>query len=167
MATGVEPDEVAEVEIAARAMGLVLTRASTPVYPKIPALQLRALHFVDAEEPLNLTGLATRLGTIPSSASRLCDRLQAAGLLRRRPATMDRREVELTATPAGRAVLTRMRDARRADLAEVLAGMSPQGRAALLAGLREFAAAAEALPPSDEVRVPEADHEPPAVGDLP
>ncbi|MGQ0841079.1 MarR family winged helix-turn-helix transcriptional regulator [Actinokineospora sp.] len=137
------PDEAAETEVAARALGLALTRSSAAVYPKVPATQLRALNFIEAHEPVNLTRLTEELGTIPSSASRLCDRLQAAGLLDRRAATTDRREVELVLTGDGRRLVERLRAARRADLAEVLGAMTPQGRSALLRGLREFAAAAE------------------------
>ncbi|GAA2984739.1 MarR family winged helix-turn-helix transcriptional regulator [Actinokineospora diospyrosa] len=136
-------DEVAETEVAARALGLVLTRANTDVYPKVPPMQLRALHFVESLEPVNLTRLTEELGTIPSSTSRLCDRLQSAGLLDRRPATTDRREVEIVLTLPGRELLDRLRAARRADLAQVLAAMPPQSRAALLHGLREFTAASQ------------------------
>ncbi|GLZ40183.1 MarR family transcriptional regulator [Actinokineospora sp. NBRC 105648] len=136
-------DDAGQTELAARALGLVLTRANTAVYPKVPAMQLRALHFVEGLEPVNLTRLTEELGTIPSSTSRLCDRLQAAGLLDRRPALADRREVEIVLTGDGRRFLERLRAARRADLAEVLAGMSGAGRAALLLGLQEFAAAVD------------------------
>ncbi|WP_018684577.1 MarR family transcriptional regulator [Actinokineospora enzanensis] len=143
MVVGAGADDVAEVETAARALGLVLTRANADVYPKVPPMQLRALHFVETLAPINLTRLTEELGTIPSSASRLCDRLQAAGLLDRRPATTDRREVEIVLTGEGRALLERLRIARRADMAEVLERMSPEGRAALLHGLREFGIAVE------------------------
>ncbi|WP_026424529.1 MarR family winged helix-turn-helix transcriptional regulator [Actinokineospora inagensis] len=134
--------EVAEIEEAARALGLVLTRANTAVYPKVPPMQLRALHFVASLEPVNLTRLTAELGTIPSSTSRLCDRLQGAGLLVRRAGVADRREVEIVLTVAGREFLERLRGARRDDLGEVLAGMTEEGRGALLYGLREFSAVA-------------------------
>ncbi|MDQ3403302.1 MAG: MarR family transcriptional regulator [Actinomycetota bacterium] len=137
------PDEAAATEVAAQALGFVLSRANMTVSPKIPATQLRALHIIEASEPINLTRLTEKLGTIPSSASRLCDRLQSAGLLDRRAATMDRREVELFLTGDGKRLLERLRAARQADLAHVLADMTTQGRAALLRGLREFAVAAE------------------------
>ncbi len=138
------PDEVAEIEGNALALGLVLTRANTAVYPKVPALQLRALHFVETTERLTLTRLAAMLGVLPSSATRLCDRLQANGFLDRRPGATDRREVDLVLTDQGRELLDRLRGDRRADVGRVLAGMSPDGRAALLAGLREFTAVADA-----------------------
>jgi len=132
-----------EAETAAAALGLVLAKATAGVYPKVPAVQLRALQFIGDHEPINLTRLTEELGTIASSASRLCDRLQAAGLLDRRSATTDRREVELVLTSDGVRLLERLRAARRAGLAEVLERMSPQGRAALLRGLHEFSIAAE------------------------
>ncbi|MGW5050077.1 MarR family transcriptional regulator [Actinokineospora sp. NPDC004072] len=138
------PDEVAEIEAAALALGLVLTRANTAIYPKVPALQLRALHFAESAEPLTLTRLAALLNVLPSSASRLCDRLESAGLLRRRPGEQDRREVELLVTDEGHALLTRLRHDRRADLGRVLSNMTADGRAALLTGLREFTAVSNA-----------------------
>ncbi|MFC5289241.1 MarR family winged helix-turn-helix transcriptional regulator [Actinokineospora guangxiensis] len=137
------PDEVAEIEGSALALGLVLTRANTAVYPKVPALQLRALHFIETTGPLTLTRLAAMLRVLPSSATRLCDRLQANGLLDRRPGATDRREVDLILTDKGRDLLERLRRDRRADVGRVLARMSPDGRAALLSGLREFTAAAD------------------------
>lgn len=144
MAADPGPDEVAEIELAALALGLVLTRANTSVYRQVPALQLRALHFIEASEPLTLTRLAAMLGVLPSSATRLCDRLQAGGLLNRRPGATDRREVDLLLTDSSRALLARLRHDRRADLARVLSGMTPDARTALLTGLREFTAVADA-----------------------
>ncbi len=135
------PDPAAMTEIAAGVLGSLLAKATASVYPKVPAVQLRALEFIGANEPINLTRLTEELGTIASSASRVCDRLQAAGLLDRRPATADRREVELVLTSDGASLLDRLRAARRAGLAEVLERMSTQGRGALLRGLREFTSA--------------------------
>ena len=147
MAADPGPDEVAEIEVAALALGLVLTRANTSVYRQVPALQLRALHFIESAEPLTLTRLAAMLGVLPSSATRLCDRLQSSGLLHRRPGATDRREVDLLLTDSSRDLLARLRHERRADVGRVLAGMSAEARAALLVGLREFTAVADSGAP--------------------
>ncbi|GAA4437877.1 hypothetical protein GCM10023148_44780 [Actinokineospora soli] len=129
------PDEVADIDVAALALALVLTRANTSVYPKVPALQLRALHFVETAEPLTLTRLAAMLGVLPSSATRLCDRLQSSGLLHRRPGANDRREVDLVLTDLGRDLRARLLIDRRADVRRVLAGMSEQGRASRIVAM--------------------------------
>ncbi|HET6479363.1 MAG TPA: MarR family transcriptional regulator, partial [Actinoplanes sp.] len=79
------------------------------------------------------------------SASRLCDRLVASGLVERVPGRADRREIALYLTPASRTLLGELRGIRRRALAGVLEKMSPGGRAALLRGLTEFAAAADEI----------------------
>ncbi|HYN96200.1 MAG TPA: MarR family transcriptional regulator [Pilimelia sp.] len=105
--------------------------------------QLRALLAIEASPGINLRRLAAGLDIILSSASRLCDRLVAAGLLEREPGRLDRREISLTLTGSGAGLLAELRVERRRMLAEALAGMSETGRAALLNGLREFTAVAE------------------------
>lgn len=114
-------------------------RAST----RVSVSQLRALLAIEASPGINLRRLAAGLDIILSSASRLCDRLVAAGLLEREPGRLDRREISLTLTGSGAGLLAELRVERRRMLAEALAGMSETGRAALLNGLREFTAVAE------------------------
>jgi DNA-binding MarR family transcriptional regulator len=92
---------------------------------------------------MNLSALATKFGAIPSSASRLCDRLEASGLVQREVPADNRREVRLSLTREGRRRLESFDDARREDLARVLERMSAEARAALLDGLREFSTAAQ------------------------
>ena len=109
-------------------------RATTP----LSGPQLRALLTIEESPGINLRSLAGHLRMILSSASRLCDRLVLAGLLDREPGRLDRREIALSLTPAGTALLVELRSERHRRLAGVLAGMSASGRAALLNGLREF-----------------------------
>lgn len=111
----------------------------------VPSAQLRAL-FVVERGPVNVSGLAEELGALVSSASRLCDRLEASGLLTRDPGR-DRREVRVRLSADGAALLDRLRVRRREDLARVLVGMTPQAREALLWGLAEFRAAASGSGP--------------------
>lgn len=132
-----------QIETAAEALVLVWGRAQESLQPPVSGSQLRALLVVERAGEINLNGLADRLGAIPSSASRLCDRLQASGLLLRSPGRTDRREITLTLTRDGRAMLAAMRHARRAEIGRVLEQMSPAGREGLLAALRLFQDAAE------------------------
>ncbi|PYC76478.1 MarR family transcriptional regulator [Micromonospora arborensis] len=105
---------------------------------RVSGAQLRAVMVVEQHDGINLRRLATRLDMLLSSASRLCDRLVAAGMLEREPGRFDRREISLHLTPEARRLLAELRADRQSQLAAVLAGMSPGGRDALLSGMREF-----------------------------
>ncbi len=131
-------------EVITEAQDLVLLwdRAEDWATPRIPPLQVRVLTVLDRQGCMNLTQLSRAVGAIPSSASRLCDRLEAAGLLEREISAGSRREVTLRLSDEGRHRLEAFAEARRRDFAEVLDRMSPQSRDALVAGLRGFGAAA-------------------------
>jgi DNA-binding MarR family transcriptional regulator len=105
------------------------------------AAQLHVLLIVERHRDINLSGLAAQLGALVSSASRLCDRLEAAGFLHRVPGT-SRRAVMLRLSPEGRDLLDQLRRQRREDLTRVLSRMPPAARTALATGLAQFRAAA-------------------------
>jgi len=136
-------DVAAAVEAASSALVIALGRAEERILPRVSVSQLRALLIIGRQAPTNLNQLAEELGAIPSSASRLCDRLEAAGLLRRVPDPRDRREVQLMLTPSARRLLDQIRERRQAALAHVLERMSPAARSDLLRSLQSFAEAAE------------------------
>ncbi|WP_033214973.1 MarR family transcriptional regulator [Kitasatospora phosalacinea] len=104
--------------------------------------QLRVLYVLAESGGINLRTLTGALDSSPSSVSRLCDRLEAAGLVQRTASTTSRRELELHLTPTGLAFLADLRSARERALAEVLDDMSPAERGALLTGLNAFRTAA-------------------------
>jgi DNA-binding MarR family transcriptional regulator len=110
----------------------------------VPPAQIRALLIIDRAGSLNLSRLAEALGASASAASRLCDRIQAAGLLTRDRAAASRREIVLFPTESGRRLAQWVRGRRRAALGDVLQAMSPDGRDALAQGLRELAVGAVA-----------------------
>ncbi|MGW5616609.1 MarR family winged helix-turn-helix transcriptional regulator [Streptomyces sp. NPDC003877] len=103
--------------------------------------QLRALRTLQAAPGLNLTSLADRLDIGLPTASRLCDRLAAAGLLERAPHPGTRREVQLRLTAHGQHVLSDVAVRRAQALTAALEAMAPAERAALSRGLRGFLAA--------------------------
>jgi DNA-binding MarR family transcriptional regulator len=137
------PQHAAAVDDAAATLLAVWDSAREQATPRLSGAQLNALLAVERAEGINLRGLAGELGMILSSASRLCDRLVASGLVDRVPGRADRREIALYLTPSSRALLDNLRSTRRAKLSEVLERMSPVGRAALLRGLVEFQAAVD------------------------
>lgn len=91
---------------------------------------------------MNLTTLAQAIGAIASSASRLCDRLEAAGLLSRSIASDSRREITISLTAEGCRRLEAFDAVRHQDFSVVLAQMSPEARESLRVGLTAFAEAA-------------------------
>jgi DNA-binding MarR family transcriptional regulator len=105
--------------------------------------QMHVLLVVERHRDINLSGLAAQLNALVSSASRLCNRLEAAGLLHRAPGPSGR-AVTLRLSHDGAALLDRLRRQRRDDLARVLARMPPGARTALATGLSQFRAAAGA-----------------------
>ncbi|WP_433366251.1 MarR family winged helix-turn-helix transcriptional regulator [Actinoplanes sp. CA-142083] len=133
----------AAVESAVESLVSVLDAARVAQTPTVPPAQLRVLTFVSDNRQTNMSRLAEALDVVPSSASRLCDRLEAAGLLRRVPDPRDRREVRLMLTSSARRLLDQIRERRRVALAEVLDRMPESSREELLRSLRVFAEAAE------------------------
>jgi DNA-binding MarR family transcriptional regulator len=130
---------VAAIEEAASFLAAIWNREMAEL--PTSAVQLHVLLIVERHRDINLSGLAAQLGALVSSASRLCDRLEAAGFLHRVHGA-SRRAVILRLSPEGRDLLDRLRRQRREDLSRVLARMPPAARAALATGLSQFRAAA-------------------------
>lgn len=133
-------NSAAALDGAASTLMDIWSRAHNAPDVPVPSTQLRAL-FVLERGPVNVSSLAGELGALVSSASRLCDRLEAAGLLARDPGR-DRREVTLRLSADGQALLDRLRVRRLEDLSRVLEQMPASARTALLWGLAEFHEAA-------------------------
>lgn len=140
----------ATVESSVESLVAVLERARLTHHPAVPPAQLRVLTIVAGNRHTNMSRLAETLGVVPSSASRLCDRLEATGLLRRVADPRDRREVRLLLTPASRRLLADLRERRRAALAEVLDRMPPEAQQDLVRALQAFDAAAADFPESHD-----------------
>lgn len=133
----------AGVEAAAEALVGIWAHVAESLDVRISPTQLRVLTAVGRYGELNLSQLAEALGALPSSASRLCDRLEAAGMLTRDTGRTSRRAVSLRLTADGEALLEQARRSRREQIARVLDAMPPAGRAQLAEGLAAFQRAAE------------------------
>jgi DNA-binding MarR family transcriptional regulator len=136
--------EVGEVDVGSAESGLTLLleaceRAVEELGATVPPAQMRALLIIGEAGGLNLSRLAGALGASASATSRLCDRMQAAGLLTRDRAAASRREIVLVPTESGRRLADWVRGRRRAALGQVLDRMTPEGRSALARGLTELA----------------------------
>jgi len=134
---GPEPDDVpAAVDDALRPILLLASRANARATQRVSTSQLQALLVLQERGPMKLTSLAEELGAIPSSATRLCDRLVAADLITRETGATDRREVFLSLTAGGQRVVSQVRDLRREGLRDALQACTPRERRELLSGLR-------------------------------
>jgi DNA-binding MarR family transcriptional regulator len=112
--------------------------------------QFRALVVLTRRVPVTVGDLAVALDVHRSTATRLCDRLERKGLIRRRPGVSpDRRETPVGLTARGRRLVDRVTDHRRRDLTMIAASMSTSERERVLDGLTLFAAAAGELPGVD------------------
>ncbi|MFF9869393.1 MarR family winged helix-turn-helix transcriptional regulator [Streptomyces sp. NPDC013953] len=133
----------ADVCAAAELLEVVLGRGqeSVPSGPVSPS-QLRVLLVLERRDGTNLRTLSDALHSRNSSVSRLCDRLEAMGLVTREPSATSRREVELRLSRQGHAVLAELRAARAREVLAVLAHMDPAAVGALAEGLIAFRAAA-------------------------
>ncbi|WP_328864494.1 MarR family transcriptional regulator [Streptomyces sp. NBC_00304] len=114
--------------------------------------QLRALLVIEKQEGSNLRSLGEALGSRAPSVSRLCDRMEAMGLVQRDPSQTSRREVELRLTGRGHALLEEYRAIRTRELSAVLERMQPADVAALAGGLAAFRSAAAQRLTADRLR---------------
>ncbi|AKJ09543.1 MarR family transcriptional regulator [Streptomyces incarnatus] len=144
------PDAVAsEIADAVESLTNLWSLAAQEAALRLSPHQLRALLTLQAAPGLNLTGLAERLDIGLPTASRLCDRLEAAGMLERALHPEKRREVRLSLTAQGRRVLDDVAARRAQALTVALAAMDPAERSALSRGMKAFFAAQKGpLPPS-------------------
>ena len=82
--------------------------------------QAKVLYVVLAAGRLRMSELAGRLGIGPSSASEIVERLVELGFLGRVDDPDDRRQVVVTVTPDGAALLERFRELNQRQLRELL-----------------------------------------------
>lgn len=97
-------------------------------------VQARVLRLVARSEPVRMADIAAELEVVARTATSLVDALEHAGAVARRGDPTDRRSVLVGLTPAGRALLGRLDEARRA-FAEELFGVLDDDERTQLAGL--------------------------------
>ncbi|MFJ6723784.1 MarR family winged helix-turn-helix transcriptional regulator [Streptomyces sp. NPDC091281] len=98
--------------------------------------QARLLHLLSVE-PLPMRRLAVRLKCEPSNVTGIVDRLEARGLVERRPDPADRRVKLAAATDEGRRIARDLRQSLR-FAREPLAGLAEEERGALRGLLRRM-----------------------------
>ncbi|CAM5674591.1 hypothetical protein SAVIM338S_07131 [Streptomyces avidinii] len=132
----IDPDIARSVGTIADLLDLVYENARQAAAPSpVSTTQLRLMFLVGREPGIRMRALAQLLGTAAPSVTRLCDRLETAGFLRRHPCPGDGRELTLRLTPAGDAHLAQIREKREHTLAQALDTMTAESRHALATGL--------------------------------
>ncbi len=146
----VERDELVDAVLgASRALVAVAARSLADLAEDVTLAQYRALVELAARGPQRLADLASGLGVDPSTATRMCDRLVRKQLVQRRRINADRRGVQVSLTPAGRALVEEVTRRRRVEIAQILRRMPHADQGSALTALRVFADAAGEVPEQD------------------
>jgi DNA-binding MarR family transcriptional regulator len=114
--------------------------------PDVTLPQYRALVLLSSRGEQNVGTLADALTIHPSTATRLCDRLLSKGFIDRATSEGNRREVTLTLSPEGRALVNAVTKNRRRELRRIVERIDPAARRALIDAFDAFATAAGELP---------------------
>ncbi len=128
--------------VAAQALVGVAALGVSEVEDRVTLPQLRVLMVVATRGGLNLGALAEAMGVHPSNASRACDRLVEAGLLRRTESTLDRRNLLLELTSDGHGLIDELIDHRRTTITSILERLPTGRRRAVAIAMSSFAHAA-------------------------
>ncbi|MFF2848010.1 MarR family winged helix-turn-helix transcriptional regulator [Streptomyces sp. NPDC058001] len=123
-------DPAAELELAGRLRAAIqhllpLMRGQT-VHPDLTPSRLTALAVLEAESPLRISELASRMGVALSTTSRMVDLLVCAGWLDRQTDPVDQRASLVGLSDSGHTVLTSVRRENTSTLAREVALLSPE-----------------------------------------
>jgi DNA-binding MarR family transcriptional regulator len=141
--TAVGADAVTDAVLtASRVLVSVSARSIAAEDESITLPQFRTLVVLSNHDELKAAELAEQLGVTPSTATRMIDRLLAAGLVSRDVNPHSRREIVLTLTATGRQLVTAVTRRRRAEIATLVDRMPEQHRRGLVDALEAFSAAA-------------------------
>lgn len=139
--TTLESEYASQLEQATRGFLALNVAVLEEVEKRVGLPTLRALQSLQRLGPSLVTELGQDLDLVPSSASRLSDRLAEAGLITRGVAPLNRRATILELTEAGRAILDGLVADRVERFRDVTEQMTSREREDLLNGAAAFTAA--------------------------
>lgn len=132
--------DVATLESLTRALVGISLESLASLQGSVSIPQFRVLLALQGSGAVPSSQLAERLGTQASSVTRLVDRLQTEGLVRRGTDPRNRSIVTVESTKAGHELVTAVVAHRHRLLAETLDQLSPRDHEALVRGADAFAA---------------------------
>lgn len=135
-------DEVTDAVLSAsRALVAVAARSLSVVDEEVTLPQYRVLVVLSARASAGMGELSAELGCSASTATRLCDRLVARGLIDRDHRPSNRRIVDVQVTRLGRRLVDRVTLRRREEVGAIVGRLEPAQREPLVEAFRAFAAA--------------------------
>ena len=138
--------------VASRALLGVVARSVSSALEVVTLSQFRVLVVLSASGPTRMGALAERVSAHPSTFSRSMDRIVAGGWAERSTSPDSRREVLISLTASGRAIVDEVTMRRRQEISEVLARLTAAEQQSVRLALELFAMAANE-PPIDELLV--------------
>ena len=128
---------------ASRALVGVAAQSLAQTEAHLSLVQYRALVALSVNGEQNVGALAETLGIHPSTATRLCDRLVAKGLIERTTSEESRREVTLALSRAGRALVRAETDRRRRAIRRIVERLDRATQLEITDSVRALVHAAE------------------------
>ena len=136
-------DDLVDALLAAsRALVGVAVRSLSGFDADVTLAQFRAMMVLATRGPQRMVDIAAELSVNPSTATRMCERLVRKELVRRERAGADRREVSLSLTEAGAAIVAEVTQRRRAELVRIVAALPAGSVGPATKVLRDLAVAA-------------------------
>ncbi len=127
---------------ASRVFVAIASRALAGLTPEITLPQLRTLVLLSANGPMGVGELATALAVVPSTATRMCDRLADKKLIRRVVDPSNRRRVSVELLPGGTELIRRSTERRQREIAHLLTSMTGPEQVQVAAALQVLVRAA-------------------------
>jgi DNA-binding MarR family transcriptional regulator len=124
---------------ASRAMLGIVASSVAPALEQVSLPHFRVLVLLETGGPARVGALAERLGVVVSTFSRSLDRLEVGGWVQRSQSGHDRREVLVTVTEHGRALVREVTTRRVAVLATALDSVGEDDRLVLERAFTAFA----------------------------
>lgn len=138
-----DPNVVVDAVLrASRVLVALAVRSLAGTDDEVTLPQYRALVVLASRGPQRPSRLAEALAVHPSTVTRLCDRLVAKRLVRRRGSGTSRREVTITLTAKGRRLVDAVTARRRVEIAEIVARVPAAERATMVHALHALGEAA-------------------------
>jgi DNA-binding MarR family transcriptional regulator len=128
---------------ASRALVGVAARSLAQTEDRLSLVQYRALVALAVNGAQNVGTLAEALGIHPSTATRLCDRLVAKGLMWRTTSAASRREVTLALSAPGSALVQAETDRRRRAIRRIVARLDRETQLEIVDAVGALVDAAE------------------------